>query len=359
MRWVALLCVMLCAGAVAPVSTVQPEATDTRQTLSREDYERARGLVEKIRFSHPTSESAVAAVEELLSLGEYGPSQVAMLSGRDARSRYDRYLKDFEKAAGRLIRAQVPRDVEQQVIAKREEIRAVSTAENLTKELITSKADPALQALQGWLTVSREAVLAADEKLAMDRQTVLAQVNNWKRAMERLSPEQQKRMPVVEDADRFEEALREKEELMAMMATPMSSADRRVMLANFKIAESMDAEEVVGIHKLNFMRIWIGLPALAIDPKLCDAARDHSKDMKEHNFFAHESPIPGKTTPWDRARNFGTTASGENIFAGSPSGEAAIRAWWHSPGHHKNMMGNHRRVGLGRHDRHWTQLFGG
>lgn len=108
------------------------------------------------------------------------------------------------------------------------------------------------------------------------------------------------------------------------------------------------------------MRLLVGLPALRLDPKLCDAARGHSQDMKEHNFFAHTSPLPGKTNPSDRAAQAGTTGGGENIFMGSADPRGANRGWFFSPGHHKNMFNpGYRRVGLGRHDRHWTQMFGG
>ncbi len=341
-----------------PVQGQAATPAQDRPALTPAQYEQAKGLVDRLRFANPTAESTTAVVEELLSLGEYGATQVVNWAGRDARSRGDRYLKDFEKAAGRRIRDQVPRDVEREVFAKREEVMAVCRAENLTKEMITSRSDPALKQLETWLTVSRETVLEHDEKLARDREALLLQVERWRKAADRLPADRLRPLPQVEEAERYGDWLREQETFAALMATPMSSQDRRVMLANFRIAEKMDPEEAAGIHKLNFMRIWLGIGALAIDPKLCDAARDHSKDMKEHNFFAHDSPVPGKKTPWDRARNFGTTANAENIFAGSPKGEAAIRAWWYSPGHHKNMLGNHNRVGLGRHDKHWTQVFG-
>jgi uncharacterized protein YkwD len=121
----------------------------------------------------------------------------------------------------------------------------------------------------------------------------------------------------------------------------------------------MDPAEGRGILVLNVLRAQLGIGALTIDPKLCAAAQGHSKDMVEKGFFAHESPVPGKTTPWERAKLAGTTASGENIYAGSPRGEDAIEAWWHSPGHHTNMMGGHKRVGIGRYQNTWTQMFGG
>jgi uncharacterized protein YkwD len=81
--------------------------------------------------------------------------------------------------------------------------------------------------------------------------------------------------------------------------------------------------------------------------------------MEKMGFFSHESPVAGKKTPWDRAKLFNTSASGENIAAGVIEGAAANRMWWHSPGHHKNMLGDHKRVGVGRSGRLWTELFGG
>lgn len=122
---------------------------------------------------------------------------------------------------------------------------------------------------------------------------------------------------------------------------------------------AVPADEGEGIRDLNEMRMLLGLDPVLIDPKLHAAARGHSQDMKEKNFFAHDSPVPGKKTPWDRAKLAGTTASAENIFAGSASPQAANKGWFFSPGHHVNMFGKHRRGGMGRHEGNWTQLFGG
>jgi uncharacterized protein YkwD len=80
--------------------------------------------------------------------------------------------------------------------------------------------------------------------------------------------------------------------------------------------------------------------------------------MQKLGFFSHESPVPGKKTPWDRAKRFGTTASAENIAAGYQDGRAVNLGWFHSPGHHRNMLGNHRRVGVGRAGGYFTEMFG-
>jgi uncharacterized protein YkwD len=104
----------------------------------------------------------------------------------------------------------------------------------------------------------------------------------------------------------------------------------------------------------------IGLRPVRLDPKLCEAGRGHSKDMAEKNFFAHDSPVSGKETPWKRAQLAGTSANAENIFVGSKSPQAANKAWWYSPGHHVNMLNpGSQRGGMGHHEGRWTQMFGG
>jgi uncharacterized protein YkwD len=107
------------------------------------------------------------------------------------------------------------------------------------------------------------------------------------------------------------------------------------------------------------MRNLLGLNALAIDLALCEAARDHAKDMERLKFFSHESPVAGKKTFSERAARFGTTASAENICFGYHDGTAAQRAWFHSPGHHRNMLApNRARIGVGRSGVYYTEMFG-
>ncbi len=137
--------------------------------------------------------------------------------------------------------------------------------------------------------------------------------------------------------------------------------DLKILQQNRKTVEDdeIPEDEARGIEECNILRMLVGLNALVLDPKLCEASRDHSKDMAEKNFFAHESPVPGKTTPWDRAGNFNTTASGENIFSGSADPHSANMGWFYSPGHHKNMFSPGQvRIGLGHHAGRWTQMFG-
>ncbi|MEP4077790.1 CAP domain-containing protein [Haloferula sp.] len=157
------------------------------------------------------------------------------------------------------------------------------------------------------------------------------------------------------------ESMRAREGELAEAAGGLSRDGLQILAKNRKIVEKEEvpADEALGIEECNLWRLYLGLNALVLDPKLCDASRDHSKDMAEQKFFAHESPVKGKTTPWDRAANFDTKASGENIYMGSTKPQGANKGWFFSPGHHKNMFNPRQvRIGLGRFGKHWTQMFG-
>jgi uncharacterized protein YkwD len=111
---------------------------------------------------------------------------------------------------------------------------------------------------------------------------------------------------------------------------------------------------------LNRERVISGLPAFKLEEKLSDACLGHSNDMARMGFFAHESPVPGKKSPWDRARlaGFDGSGAGENIFMGSTSHSAAYHAWFGSDGHRFIMFGGGNTVGVGVAGSHWTMMTG-
>ena len=150
-----------------------------------------------------------------------------------------------------------------------------------------------------------------------------------------------------------------KDSKSAIRKYAMKSDDEILKEANEQVGSELAPEEYLGSRRLNLIRVRLGLHALRTDIRLTRACRGHSKDMVELEFFAHSSPVPGKETPWRRAALEGGQAGAENIAAGQGTGHGAISAWWYSPGHHRNMLGNHSSQGLGRHHDHWTQLFGG
>jgi hypothetical protein len=156
-----------------------------------------------------------------------------------------------------------------------------------------------------------------------------------------------------------DEFIKKAEQQLGQFITPEEEEARKVYEQNAAMEPDLDRNLVVGMLAVNAIRVMCGLRPLVYDLKLCEAARGHSGDMQSRNFFAHESPVPGKKTPWDRAKLAGTAASGENIYMGSNVSIEAIKAWFLSPGHHKNMLSEkQRRQGLGREGKYWTQMFG-
>ena len=239
------------------------------------------------------------------------------------------------------------RQLDEEIEAHRDTLRRLRQAPDLSKERLLAEGLPALESLTAaW--GRRESALAAwrrKQDLARGRaETLEAVIAAWQEAA---------------GADGVGDRPTRLGQVAARLG-PDDAEAARVAAENAVLAKGRPEESVPGMTAVNAIRITCGLRPLTFDPKLCEAAAMHSRDMEKVGFFAHESPLPGKTTPWDRARLSGTTASGENIYMGSTVGADAIKAWFLSPGHHKNMFGEgHVRQGLGRSGRHWTQLFGG
>lgn len=89
--------------------------------------------------------------------------------------------------------------------------------------------------------------------------------------------------------------------------------------------------------RLNRDRAAAGLAPLEYDEQLADIARAHSTDMRDHQFFAHESPNTGKLD--DRLARAGYLAleARENL-AEAPDMNTAQDKLMLSPGHHANIM---------------------
>lgn len=114
---------------------------------------------------------------------------------------------------------------------------------------------------------------------------------------------------------------------------------------------------------------------LALEPSLTLAARQHSFDMWQRDFFAHENPDGHRAQ--DRADANGYDGSaGENIAAGYDDVDEAHVAWLESVGHRKNVLSlwesfstnfHYDEIGVGFHfpgfgsstyHSYYTQVFG-
>ncbi len=306
-----------------------------------------------------TDEERARIAGILLILEADGGRRLHALVRKELTVRIPAFATTAERAAARLLKQRAgPGDVTAEIARLRQTIRDVAAVANLTKEMIVEKSDPALARLEELMLVTPAEILAAEPDLVRERDALL-QLAAWgEQAAELLPKRDRRKLPALPGREELLTRLEAAVVAAATMAAPFSPADRQTLAANEALADSLDPEEARGIQRLNEIRLLVGLPAQAIDLKLVAACRTHSEDMCREGFFAHESPVSGRETPWKRAQAAGTTASAENIAAGTDSGEGAVQMWWHSPGHHKNMLGDQPRTGLGRYERHWTQLFG-
>lgn len=122
------------------------------------------------------------------------------------------------------------------------------------------------------------------------------------------------------------------------------------------------AAETAVARLTNAQRAAHGCSALRVDTRLRSAARLHSVDMRDRNYFDHNSP-DGRT-PWDRFKAAGYPSLGaENIAKGYPTAQAVVQGWMNSPGHRANILNcSLKAVGIGVEygagGPWWTQDFG-
>jgi uncharacterized protein YkwD len=365
------ICLVMAAALFAGKAAAQESAKPLLTPKQRQEVAALIMEFRKVR-GHPAQRRAV--IERAGKIAPVAVSQVLDVVRKELDPQLADYRQQFLRAAAAVIAERTAPEKAAEIKQLRDKVLDLSQQEALTKEEIFATSDPALARLKELILVSREDILRASPKLAAARDNLQARGREWELCATLIlaaEKEDQAKAAAAAQAGKtaegsaewdstpsFEKYLVKDEEMATALATPMSEATRRTLARNAQLAGQLDGEEARCVLDMNLTRMLLGLDALTIDPKLTAAARDHSKDMQEQNFFEHESPLPGKKTPWDRTERFGTTASGENIAMGTLDGAVANEMWWHSPGHHRNMLGDHQRVGLGRHNHYWTELFG-
>lgn len=122
------------------------------------------------------------------------------------------------------------------------------------------------------------------------------------------------------------------------------------------------AAEAAVLTLVNAERANAGCGPLRDEPRLANAGRKHSADMKDRGYFSHNTPEG--VTPWDRARAEGyDQPAAENIARGQPTPEAVVTAWMNSDGHRRNILDcRYQAMGTGMVTGSggpwWTQMFG-
>lgn len=127
-----------------------------------------------------------------------------------------------------------------------------------------------------------------------------------------------------------------------------------------KASKSVESQVV---NLVNQERAKVGLPALKSDWELSRVARYKSEDMRDKNYFDHNSPTYG--SPFQMMKSFGISYgyAAENLAAGQTSAQAVMAAWMKSPGHKANILSrNFTHIGVGyakggSYGNYWTQQF--
>ncbi len=115
------------------------------------------------------------------------------------------------------------------------------------------------------------------------------------------------------------------------------------------ISLSTDEKRVLDLH--NKARADRGLSRFCVHPALQRAARSHSREMIEKNYFRHNSASGEKF--WVRLERFGYNwrTAGENIIydpGSSDSPDSIFKVWMKSSGHRANILNkNFREIGIG------------
>jgi len=120
-------------------------------------------------------------------------------------------------------------------------------------------------------------------------------------------------------------------------------------------------QEVIDLT--NDERTSRGLSPLEADTQLNEVATVKSEDMRDNNYFSHDSPTYG--SPFDMMNHYGVEyrGAGENIAAGQRSPEEVVNGWMNSQGHRENILNaDYTHIGVGyaeggSYGSYWTQMF--
>ena len=335
-----MLRVLLLLSFITQLASAAPRAAD--EILSR------------LQTCIETGTSTDALIESLEALE--GKEVEAILKEYDKTwpKLRDKYLSDYATEAQQKYSGALKADHNRMIKSYRADfMRVRDMPEGPMKKEIPKVSKPAIDGLRKILMPTPDELLATAKPSLKKMREMVMILAKFRDALVDAA--------VIPDEEKAEIAILQSEKEVAATLGGLDRDGLRIMKKNDEIAakSKIPKGEREGIREVNEWRMLLGLSALIIDPKLCDASRGHSEDMNKHNFFAHMSPVPGKRTPGDRAAKAGTSWSGENIYVGSQKPAAANRGWFYSPGHHKNMFrASHKKIGVGQYERHWTQMFG-
>jgi len=126
----------------------------------------------------------------------------------------------------------------------------------------------------------------------------------------------------------------------------------------------LQAEQEV-LRLTNEVRASAGLPPLAWNEDLANAARHHAADMEADGYFDHDTydRINGQLvricSAQERMGLFSPVGAGENIAHGQRTPDEVVQTWLASPPHRRGILRpDISTIGVGKVGRNWVQNFG-
>ncbi len=135
-----------------------------------------------------------------------------------------------------------------------------------------------------------------------------------------------------------------------------------------------DGEEVTGSSRQKLLKLvndarargcrcggryYKPVPPVKWNNQLERAAKKHSRYMQQRNILSHAGRGGSDAGSRISKEGYNWMSYGENVAAGYPTEEAAIKGWLKSKGHCKNIMsGKFKEMGMARSGQFYTQVFG-
>ena len=127
--------------------------------------------------------------------------------------------------------------------------------------------------------------------------------------------------------------------------------------------DGSDEQEVLRLT--NEVRASAGLPPLAWNEDLANAARHHAADMEADGYFDHDTydRINGQLvricSAQERMGLFSPVGAGENIAHGQRTPDEVMQTWLASPPHRRGILRTDiSTIGVGKVGKNWVQNFG-
>ena len=186
-----------------------------------------------------------------------------------------------------------------------------------------------------------------------DTQTNSTQISNYSNLYNQLKNQFGKAGIPAQITQQTEQTTQTKQAPVTTTAKPEATtaapaAKTAAPAATAPASANIGAYEQQVVDLVNKERAAAGLPALKVNTKLAGVAEKKAEDLRDKNYFAHQSPTYG--SPFDMMKQFGIsyTSAGENIAKGQKTPADVMNGWMNSPGHKANIMNSsYTEIGVG------------